>query len=157
VIRRRTRSLTLGGLLAVAAVLTSFAGTALAVGPNAVASFSPVVSVAPSATPCLIGVPQVKGDFDAVPCPTLPPCVILSVEAAPVPIVCVTPSPIPTATPFESFQGETAQPSATPPPTATSGLETGNPGTPSFLLLVSLVLGGLGLASVAARRRATRF
>jgi uncharacterized protein HemX len=60
----------------------------------------------------------------------------------------------PCATPFQSFQGETAFP--TPPPTATSSDSSGGNSTPLFALLISLAFGAMGLAAVEAQRRTIR-
>jgi hypothetical protein len=60
----------------------------------------------------------------------------------------------PCATPFQSFQGETSNP--TPPPTSTSGDGPTQGSTPLFAFLISLAFGGLGLAAVQAQRRSIR-
>jgi hypothetical protein len=60
----------------------------------------------------------------------------------------------PCATPFESFAGETSDP--TPPPTSMSDTSNGSPTTPLFALLICLAFGGLGIAAVEAQRRSIR-
>ena len=60
----------------------------------------------------------------------------------------------PCSTPFESFAGETSDP--TPPPTSMSDTSNGSPTTPLFALLICLAFGGLGIAAVEAQRRSIR-
>jgi hypothetical protein len=67
-----------------------------------------------------------------------------------------TATPDVTATPFESFQGETATPSSTPPPTGTSGDSSSGGSTPLFPLLICLAFGGLGLAAAQLQRGKVR-
>jgi hypothetical protein len=64
----------------------------------------------------------------------------------------------PCATPFQSFQGETAfpTPNVTPPPTSTGGDNSGGNETPLFAVLIALAFGALGLAAVEAQRRSIR-
>jgi hypothetical protein len=187
------RALTLGaaGLLAVAAVLTAYAGTALAANPNVQIilvtdspSPAPSVTVDPSATPCLVevtGVLRPAIGMCATPGPSATPCdpgVLTKVRPGVQEIpLCASPSPIATpcdpgtldkvrpaapaplplcATPFESFQGETAQPTTTPPPTATNGRSSGSDGSSPLFLMLTLALGSLGLAFVATRRSPVR-
>jgi hypothetical protein len=68
------------------------------------------------------------------------------------------PSTNPSTTPFESFKGETSNPTrvATLPPTSSDGNGTNDPGTPLFVLLISLAFGALGLVAVKAQRRSLR-
>ena len=81
--------------------------------------------------------------------PVAPPtqCVVGVADAAAV----ATDTSCPT--PFDSFQGETATPGTTPPPTSTGGTDSGNNATPLFALLICLAFGGLGLAAVEMQRR----
>jgi hypothetical protein len=70
-----------------------------------------------------------------------------------VPAMCATvvvsnPTPAPTETPFQSFQGETSQPTSTPPPTSTATAPS-TPEQQAPLLVLALLLGSM-LASVAA-------
>ena len=58
----------------------------------------------------------------------------------------------PTESPFESFQGETATPTSTPPPTSTDNGQNGTE-TPLFALLICVLFGGLGLLAVQGKRR----
>ena len=181
-VRRRATTLLLSGMLAAAAVLTAFAGSALATSPNAPVQVTdpPFVLVTdpptldPSATPCLVEVTGVKAAiaFCATPTPVITPdpCAVLSVAGAPnapAPTAdCSTPDPCvvhdvavdPTAPPsvcpssFESFQGQTA----TPPPTGTSSVPSNSDSSPLMPLLICLVMGGLGLSAVTVQRRAMR-
>ncbi|MGD0018258.1 MAG: hypothetical protein ABSD62_03310 [Candidatus Limnocylindrales bacterium] len=169
-VRRRATTLALSGLLALAAVLTAFAGSALATSPNTPVlvtdppiveltdppTASPTATVDPSATPCIVLVEDVAKpaiEFCATPSPVITPdpCATLSVTGAPnAPAQSVCPSP------FESFQGETATPvRVTPPPTSTAGSSSGN-STPLVPLLICLVMGALGLTAVTAQRRTMR-
>jgi len=62
------------------------------------------------------------------------------------------PTVCPTATPFESFKGETSTPEATPPPTGT--YEAPSRGSMSgFALLLAALFGALGVAAAVAQRR----
>jgi hypothetical protein len=168
VVRHRAITLAGSGLLALAAVLTAFAGSALATSPNTLVlvtdppTAAPSVTVDPSSTPCLVevtlGRPAIG--FCTSPSPVTsatasPTCIVLSVApAAPEQSVC----PIVTPTPFESFQGETAAASrgVTPPPTSTANGSSNGDATPTLALLIALVFGGLGLAAVASQRRKIR-
>jgi hypothetical protein len=63
-----------------------------------------------------------------------------------------------TATPFESFQGVTSEPSTVttlPPTTTGGGSQDGGP-APLFVLLICLALAGVGLFSVEVQRRGIR-
>jgi hypothetical protein len=73
-----------------------------------------------------------------------------------IPAMCATvvvsePTAAPTETPFQSLQGETSQPTSTPPPTSTAG--DSGPAQQAPLLLLTLLLGSM-LASVAAFKTA---
>jgi hypothetical protein len=67
-----------------------------------------------------------------------------------------TATPDPTETPFESFQGETATPFQTPPPTSTGSNGSGSNSTPMFALLICLSFAALGLMAVQSQRRSIR-
>jgi hypothetical protein len=69
-----------------------------------------------------------------------------------------TPTQDPTPTPFQSFQGETATPAgtATPPPTSSGGDSSGSSQTPLMALLICLAFAGVGLMGVEAQRVRTR-
>ncbi|HEX7492567.1 MAG TPA: hypothetical protein VF337_12785 [Candidatus Limnocylindrales bacterium] len=128
-------------------------------------SFAPICGLEP-----LSGAPNAPQQ-SVCPSPT-PVCGADPTLAAPkVPAQSVCPSPfesfqgetsVPsdpaTPTPFESFQGETSVPtnSATPPPTSTGGSSSGGSQAPLFPLLISLIVGGLGLVTVISQRRAIR-
>jgi hypothetical protein len=112
------------------------------------------------------------GEKTSEPCPTaipLPSCLQVSVVAnegasePPLQLLCTTASPVITATPFESIQGETATPfesiqgeTATPaittPPTST-GNDQGSTSTPLMALLICLAFGAIGLGAVEMQRR----
>ena len=140
--RPRTITFALSGLIALAALLTAVAGSAAA-GPNGIVlltdppSPSPSVTVDPSATPCFV---------------------LFSESVVPGIGFCVSPSPVVSASPFESFQGQTAVPtrSATPPPTGTAGGSSRGDSAPPILLLIALVFGAFGVAAVGANRRQLR-
>jgi hypothetical protein len=53
------------------------------------------------------------------------------------------PTAVPTPTPFQSFEGATSDPNATPPPTSTAGAQT-EPGTSPLFLLPLLLLSIFG-------------
>ena len=92
--------------------------------------------------------------------PTVAPtgCDVVVGDAFVTPTPCESPTVEPTGTPFQSIQGETGTPgqTATPPSTSTSGDGSGNSSTPLGALLISLALGGLGLAAVELQRRSVR-
>jgi hypothetical protein len=69
-----------------------------------------------------------------------------------------TPTAAPTSTPFESFEGETANPgqSSTPPPTSSGGNSSSNNSTPLFALLICFLLAAMGLAAAEFQRRSVR-
>lgn len=69
-----------------------------------------------------------------------------------------TATPVVTSTPFESFQGETATPgqTTTPPPTSTATDPSGHNSTPLVALLICVGFGGLGLVAVEIQRRSIR-
>ena len=92
-------------------------------------------------------------DPNATPTPTATICAIDDV--LPGIIQTAAPCETPTATPFESFQGETGTPALTPPPTSTSN-GSSNSSIPLFALLICFAFGGLGLAAVEAQRRSVR-
>jgi len=70
-----------------------------------------------------------------------------------------TGTPVPTNTPSQAVGGVTATPgrTTTAPPTASSSdSSSGNGSTPLFALLVSFLLGALGVSAVAYQRRSVR-
>jgi hypothetical protein len=69
-----------------------------------------------------------------------------------------TATPTASQTPFESFQGETATPGGTmtPPPTGAGSDRSSNNSTPLFALLICLAFGGLCLVAVEVQRRSIR-
>lgn len=65
------------------------------------------------------------------------------------------PTAAPSSTPFESFQGETATPDNTPPPTNSQDGGNGSQ-SPLFALLICIAFGSLGLLAVEVQRRSLR-
>lgn len=158
-------------VLALGAALATVGGVAAVPPPSS----SPVVTAVPTIDPCAAPanavaqvvatcaaptiVPTVMPTWDPCavdqalpamePLPTCaPPCVRYTVDAAPVPTACETP--------FESFQGETAVATATPPPTATESSPASEGSMPPAIMLISLLFGGLGLMAVTQQRRTIR-
>ena len=84
-------------------------------------------------------------------------------------LVTASPSTSASATPFESFAGETATPfesiggetdepgqSATPPITSSTGGQPGSDQLPIAFILIATAFGLLGLLAVEAQRRSLR-
>jgi hypothetical protein len=147
VAQRRSISLFLGVVMALGAVLVA-SSAAAAVSTLPSASPSVVVTAVPTVDPCATVFLEARPAAPAATPSCTPPCVILSVDAVPLPTPC--------ATPFESFQGETAQPSATPPPTSTAGNSSGDGSLPLPILALSVMFGALGLMAVTQQRRKIR-
>ena len=93
---------------------------------------------------------------EASPSPEISASPSPEVSASPPPEVSASPTAVVTASPspFESFGGETAYPSAstTTPPTSSSG-GSGSSSTPLMALLICLAFGALGLLAVESQRR----